>query len=123
MFKFFLPAMTAFTFLAADAAPANAQVVVMPGYSSSSYYGGSAPYTNGGYLPFSSSGYSPYAYGGSGLMIGNGGIGTYPAALEYGYPSYGYNSYSGSAYRSNYGAGYGNSNYGYRSGYRGGWRR
>lgn len=118
MRKFLLPtvAAAALAFVALDANPAKAQVIITSGYSSPGYYGG----------------YSPYYYSGSGIAIGNGGIGLgmYPAYSSFGSPSYGYspyyggyNSYYGTGYRSNYGYGYSGYSGGYRGGYRGGWRR
>jgi hypothetical protein len=112
MRKLILPvAAAALALVALDAAPAKAQVVIVSGYSSLGYYGG----------------YSPYYYGGSGIGIGSGRTGMYPAYSGFGYPSYspyyggGYSPYYGMGYRSNYGGWYGYP--GYSGGYRGGWRR
>ncbi|HEX4611273.1 MAG TPA: hypothetical protein VH092_23980, partial [Urbifossiella sp.] len=99
MRKLMLPVAVAaaLAFVALDATPAKAQVVVTSGYSPG-YYGG----------------YPPYAYGGSGIVIGNGGfgLGTYPGYS--GYPGYGYTNYSpyygggyNPYYRSSFGGGYG----------------
>jgi hypothetical protein len=109
MRKLMLPAAAAaaLAFVALDSTPAQAQVVT-------SYY----------FSPGSYGGYSPYSYGGSGIVIGNGGIGLgmYPAYSGFGYPSDGYSPYYGGGYRSNYGGGY-NPYYGggYRSNYGGGY--
>jgi hypothetical protein len=113
MRKILLPAVAvaALAFVALDTTPAKAQVIVTNGHSPLAY--------------------SPYYYGGSGIVIGNGGvqIGTSPAYSDFGYPSYGYNPYYGGGYNSYYRTGYW-SNYGggysyprYSGGYRGGWRR
>src|SRR5687767_13266256 len=120
MRKLMLPAAAAaLAFVALDATPAQAQLIITSGYYSQGY----------------SSGYSPYAYGGTRVVIGGGGIsiGAYPAYSGYpgyGYrPSYGggYRSYHGGMYSPYYGGGYpayyGGGYPGYRGGYPGGWRR
>ncbi len=84
MRQFVIPiaAVAALAFVAADATPAKAQVIVTSGYS---------PYSYGGYSP----------YYGSGLVLGNGGLG-FNASPLYGGFAGGYGGYYGYGYPSNY---------------------
>ena len=104
-----IAATAALVFVAADATPAKAQIVISGGYVSPGYYGG----------------YTPY-YGGPGVVLGVGGLGFNASPLYggfgnwyggySGYGGYGYRPYYGGRYRSYYGGG----GYGYRSYYGGG---
>lgn len=109
MRKFMIPAaaVAAFAFVAADATPAQAQVIVGNGGYSSYYGGGVLPVGQGGIIQAV-----------EGQILNSVGLGGYNTGL--GYNSYygGYGNYLNSGYGNYLNSGYGNSwNSGYYNGY------